>query len=628
MMRITIIKSFCLCICLLILGFISYHAIANDSPGAAAFNDRAFVQIPIQHEGRIKPLGGFAKTILKQIHGHDRFNSLSASHLLAELLFNPARAIEKPLISVRNEHLLTKFELDQERTYFSLQELSAGLSQTSSDLLPLMEKEQDDLSIDEKDLLALHESSVSLMKLLRSLSMVLPLDVSLPSQYQTQGINPTYLDLLPIKLALKSELKQLIAKKGDNPENYTEDEQKLALLIYQLDQISQAGTLGQIFQIIPPTQAEEPWNNPWQIATGSLNDKHKTLLNLWADMAFAYCSNDALGFEVSSRAALSYSLELSDQSISRTRLQTELIYQTIKPYRAVMALYVVAFLFGIWALRKSDCFVLKHATSLAFVGAIAAHGMAILARMYILERPPVGTLYESVLFVSWITALLAFLIATIQKKPLLSVMGSLAAIGLLGMAPITAPNADSLEVLVAVLNTNFWLATHVTIITAGYGACVLCAFLSHGYLIARLCDIRGGLLIFLQANVYKLSLFALLLTTIGTILGGIWADQSWGRFWGWDPKENGALLIVLWLIWIQHGRLSGHIRPLPFHAAIAYLNVIVAIAWFGVNLLGVGLHSYGFTSGLASGLAIFVATQTALIAGLWIAIRWKEKSPP
>jgi hypothetical protein len=95
------------------------------------------------------------------------------------------------------------------------------------------------------------------------------------------------------------------------------------------------------------------------------------------------------------------------------------------------------------------------------------------------------------------------------------------------------------------------------------------------------------------------------------------ADQSWGRFWGWDPKENGALLIVLWLIWIQHGRIAGRLSRFAFLAAVAFLNVIVAIAWFGVNLLGIGLHSYGFITGIALALALFCAGEILLIAILW-----------
>ena len=127
-------------------------------------------------------------------------------------------------------------------------------------------------------------------------------------------------------------------------------------------------------------------------------------------------------------------------------------------------------------------------------------------------------------------------------------------------------------------------------------------------------------------SIYITSLVALLLTAVGTVLGGIWADQSWGRFWGWDPKENGALLIVLWLIWAHHGRIGGHLPPLLFNAALAFLNVIVALAWFGVNLLSVGLHSYGFISGIATGLAVFCGGETLLIYGLWLRASKRQKT--
>jgi ABC-type transport system involved in cytochrome c biogenesis permease subunit len=192
-------------------------------------------------------------------------------------------------------------------------------------------------------------------------------------------------------------------------------------------------------------------------------------------------------------------------------------------------------------------------------------------------------------------------------------VGSGAAALLLLIAPVALPGGDSLEVLVAVLNTNFWLATHVLCITAGYGASIVCACLAHVALAVRDDPDRR-----LAPLVYRTSLIALLLMAVGTVLGGIWADQSWGRFWGWDPKENGALLICLWLVWAQHGRISGHLDQTGFWIVLAALNVIVALSWFGVNLLSVGLHSYGFTSGMAGGLAAFCALEFMVIATLWV----------
>jgi ABC-type transport system involved in cytochrome c biogenesis permease subunit len=118
----------------------------------------------------------------------------------------------------------------------------------------------------------------------------------------------------------------------------------------------------------------------------------------------------------------------------------------------------------------------------------------------------------------------------------------------------------------------------------------------------------------LARMIYGIVCFATLFSFVGTILGGIWADQSWGRFWGWDPKENGALLIVLWLMWALHGRIAGQFSPFAFATVMALLNIVVALAWVGVNLLSVGLHSYGFTDTAADGLVAFCALEAAFVA--------------
>ena len=118
---------------------------------------------------------------------------------------------------------------------------------------------------------------------------------------------------------------------------------------------------------------------------------------------------------------------------------------------------------------------------------------------------------------------------------------------------------------------------------------------------------------------YSASLYALFFALFGTILGGIWADQSWGRFWGWDPKENGALLIVLWLIMLLHMRVTGLVKPTGFALGLILNNIVVIMAWFGVNLLSIGLHSYGFASGIAFNITIFVILELSIGLGLY---RW------
>ena len=143
---------------------------------------------------------------------------------------------------------------------------------------------------------------------------------------------------------------------------------------------------------------------------------------------------------------------------------------------------------------------------------------------------------------------------------------------------------DTMGTLVAVLNTNFWLGTHVLCITMGYGTCLIASLMAHYDLWMRAKQPHN--LAFQKQSMRNLKIIvilSLLLTTIGTILGGIWADQSWGRFWGWDPKENGALLIVLWLAWIIHSKISNHLSDLGYVMGTAFLSVII-VAKVGVFL--------------------------------------------
>ncbi len=120
--------------------------------------------------------------------------------------------------------------------------------------------------------------------------------------------------------------------------------------------------------------------------------------------------------------------------------------------------------------------------------------------------------------------------------------------------------------------------------------------------------------------------FGLIFTFIGTVMGGIWADQSWGRFWGWDPKENGALLIILWCAILLHARLAGWIGQLGMAVGSIIAIITVVLAWFGVNLLGVGLHSYGFTSGIARWMLFFVGAEVIFIAAALFQIT-KKRTP-
>jgi ABC-type transport system involved in cytochrome c biogenesis permease subunit len=163
----------------------------------------------------------------------------------------------------------------------------------------------------------------------------------------------------------------------------------------------------------------------------------------------------------------------------------------------------------------------------------------------------------------------------------------------------------------AVLDSNFWLATHVVVITIGYSATFLAGFLAIVFILrgvfSRTLDKATAQS--LNRMVYGIVCFALLFSFVGTVLGGIWADQSWGRFWGWDPKENGAALIVLWNAVILHSRWGGYIRQRGLMVLAVFGNIVTSWSWFGTNMLGVGLHSYGFMDKAFIWLLIFIFSQ-------------------
>jgi ABC-type transport system involved in cytochrome c biogenesis permease subunit len=186
---------------------------------------------------------------------------------------------------------------------------------------------------------------------------------------------------------------------------------------------------------------------------------------------------------------------------------------------------------------------------------------------------------------------------------------------------------DTMIELQAVLDTNFWLSTHVTTVTMGYSAGLLAAAIAHVWLLGKTLGFRKGDDQFYKTvarMTYGVLCFGLLFSTVGTILGGIWANDSWGRFWGWDPKENGALMICLWELIILHARMGGYIRDYGLCVLAVLGGLVVAFSWWGVNLLGVGLHSYGFTSGVLQLLVGFNVLEVLIVlisAGWWLGQR-------
>lgn len=575
---------------------------------AANMDMAAFGRLPILHEGRIKPIASIAVLQYKAMHDSAWIDNDTAVSFMADALFDPAAAAEEKTIAVRNPHTRTALGLNDKDKYVSLTALIEPLLKRDKDMATWLQADPKSLNSDQADLLRLYDMTVGATQMLRTFTPVLPLSVQLPEalakRYGVPANNLAYLDFIDVEEHLNTDLKKLLKEKGDDIARYTKDEQTLAYLSYQLQEVRTAGAGNGMMRLIP-TGWNAIWQSPWDmLLLGEGSPEAMKTLNLWREASDAYRANDASGFNA---AVAKIAARMGHEpGVSGWRLALEQFYMNSHPITLSLSFYALAL-----ALWLGGRFAWAGRT--IFLAAFV-HGASIAMRVTIMERPPVGTLFESALFVGFIAVLAALWLCRALPGKTGIMLAALLGLGLQLTTLGFVQNGDTLQTLQAVLNTPFWLATHVIIITAGYGLCLLLALLAHMELWLRAQNADTKLL---QTRMQVTAIIALLLTAVGTILGGLWADQSWGRFWGWDPKENGALLIVLWLSWIMHGRLSGDIKGSAYAAGCAFLSVIVAIAWFGVNLLSTGLHSYGFISGVAGSLAAYVLAQSALVAFLW-----------
>ena len=297
------------------------------------------------------------------------------------------------------------------------------------------------------------------------------------------------------------------------------------------------------------------------------------------------------------------------------RLDFEAFFNHFEPFYSGTILYLIAFLLTWFALLGWSV-PLNRAAFWLVVGTLVIHTLAMIGRIYISGRPPVTSLYSASLFVGWAAVGLGLVLELFYRLGIGTMIGALAGFMTLVIAHFLATSGDTFAVPEAVLDTQFWLATHVTFVTLGYAATFFTGLIGARYIV------QGVLTPSLPAAeskamirmIYGVLCFAIFFSFIGTVLGGLWADDSWGRFWGWDPKENGALIIVIWNALVLHARWDGMVKDRGL--AVLSIGGIIAVAWsgFGVNQLGAGLHSYGFTSGVALWVAVAVAVSLGLIA--------------
>ena len=321
--------------------------------------------------------------------------------------------------------------------------------------------------------------------------------------------------------------------------------------------------------------------------------------------------------------------ESSSESVNAKRFATEVFYH--KANFAMIA-FVAAFIACLLALlnlifksRKMD--VAANVACIATAGILA---VLFALRIYVAARVPLSSLYEIVLLVAMLLMAFesgAFIFCKRRTFSLMIPVTFMAAI-LLFFAKFVLEPGDTFRPIPAVLNSSVFLTVHVFTIALGFAGMILSGVVAHVALF-RSCGQLAGSGVSLEQSragslgesprtpldslLYGTLVFGAVFTIIGTLLGGVWADYAWGRFWGFDPKECGALFVILWAMLLLHLR-AGHLVNARMFALLNCFNVIVTfLCWFGVNLLGVGLHSYGFQNGTAMWLGVFVAADVLFI---------------
>ena len=567
------------------------------------FDLRAFGQSPILANGRIKPLDTVARTSLLVLQGRQRFvapdaKTLPPAEWLLDVLFNPTVADDYRHFLIENPELLSVFGKEQaEQKRFSFNELRPGLVELQRQMR-LVEPVEDPLRTPfQKEVVKLYSRLVQYQQLKYSLSPEDGADLAA--------------DLRRFEQALPVALAAFRAREAGQPH----DEAALKAIAPDVARFQFMSETAGLLAIPPAAGSMDA--TAWRKAGDVLLETVRTgrvdpVVLAYADLGRAWRLKQPADFnrlvrQIHEDVAARFPAQMRKSDI-------EARFNSTQPFYSGIYLYVLTFLLAVisW-LKWPD--TLRRAAFWLMALAFAATTAGIGARMWLEGRPPVTNLYSSALFVGWVAVLLCLILEALYRNAIASAAGGLIGFLTLLIAHHLSLGGDTLEMMRAVLDSNFWLATHVVVITMGYGSTFLAGFLALVYigrgLFTRSLDKATADA--LTRMVYGIVCFATLFSLVGTVLGGIWADQSWGRFWGWDPKENGALIIVLWNAIILHCRWAGMVRARGLMMLAVFGNVVTAWSWFGVNMLGVGLHSYGFMDQAFWWLLAFFASQASII---------------
>ncbi len=541
----------------------------------------AFGRLPVLEGGRVKPLDSVARNALLMIRSQQSFGyedpathkkrTLSADEWLLDVMFRPARAADEPVFNIDNPDVLGLMRMPQTRErYFSFRTLAPFLG-------TIQQQAQSAQMVDPKQRSGFQSAVVTLWE-----RVYLYYRLSNTVQSMTGG---------PLAA-------ELAAQPGAEA---SQRQAEMTELAYFRPLLPPAGDTG------------DHWRSVGQGLKAAVLGAPDPGLAAWARLSTAWAAQDPAAFNAA--AAELGSLAAAVRPGALEQAGHELLFNRAQPFYLGMVVYVLALLtlFASWAWKPR--ILQPTAFALLVMGALI-HTLGLASRVILQGRPPVTNLYSSAVFVGWGAVVLGVVLERIYRKGFGTAVAAVSGFASLIVAHHLTGDGDTMEMMRAVLDSNFWLATHVVTITIGYSGTFLAGIIAIGYTLRRHLVARPdpSTTKALVGMAYGVVCFALFFSFVGTVLGGIWADQSWGRFWGWDPKENGALLIVLWNAIILHARWAGYVREKGIMAMAIFGNVITSLSWFGVNMLGVGLHSYGFMDKAFYALSAFIASQLAIMA--------------
>ncbi len=586
----------------------------------------------VLENGRKKPLDTFAQNILKQFSGQGRFDGKPAVQWLARVLFSPEKSYHDKVFLITNPDVLDSMGVERvgkARNRYSFLQLNSGLNRLRQMAFQVSKIDDKDRSFVDNEIISLYNKLYIYRQLSDSFSFAFPhadFTISDAAVRKTLELPEDRTKFCFLEMSeRKGKIDALIASFKDKSELVSIADRMNAWAGYYKEQ-----PLAVIPGMRQEKESDEKWMSPWDFLIGAHFHGSPPPKELFAlrDAASGYRENNGERFDAGLTAFNGAIVEKAGDRVRSKAISLEISYNRLDPFYKGKFFYGFSIIFLLLSFMTLKKWFYRLGFFLLAAGFIL-HLLGVIARMYIMQRPPVTNLYETFVFTGLITALLGMVLEWFGKRNIGILTGSLAGLVMLMIAGKYALEGDTMGMLVAVLDSNFWLAVHVITIILGYAGIVLSGFIGHVYILQKIFKpYKTDILKSTFQAVYAIQAFGIIFTFLGTVLGGVWADQSWGRFWGWDPKENGALVILLWAALLFHARLAKWIKETGFAFGTVVGVIAVSLAWFGVNLLGVGLHSYGFTSGIARSLFLFIAFELLfmVVTGLMLSTG-KSRSP-